>query len=229
MPESFLYLPMLENDYFQLTPGELANPDLEKNWGTYEEYHVPIPGYGNVKIAPYWYPYWNKEYITDTEEQPEYGPTGLGAGYPYRSHSGQWAQQMGSSGGSNYEAGIYQVVHGVRPSDTLRFTMWAHGWTAYWREPGEPGPDERVSEYREPDGLNFKIGIDPYGGESYTSTNIVWSEEHDPYDEWYQFEVTATAISNQISVWVYAHPSNPLLKSNESFWDDASLQAIESP
>jgi hypothetical protein len=36
-------------------------------------------------------------------------------------------------------------------------------------------------------------------------------------------------MSDHISVWAYANPSNPLLKSNESFWDDANLEVIDSP
>jgi hypothetical protein len=227
---SLVYAPVVAKDLFQVPLGTLANPDLEKVWGRYDDYYVPIPGFGNVKVAPYWYPYWNTNYISETSEnkQPEYGPTGLGAGYPYRSHSGEWAQQMGSSGGGAFEAGIYQVVRGVQPGDTYSFTMWAHGWTQYWPSESDPA-DERVSDYQEPDGLQFKIGIDPYGGESYTSTQIIWSEKQDPYDEWYQFEVTATAMARQISVWAYAHPTNYLLRWNETFWDDASLQIVESP
>ena len=193
-------------------------------------YQVPISDFGNVQLAPYWLPYWNTEdYNDETKEfrQPEFGPTGLGIGYPYRSYSGLIAQQIGSSGGGTYEAGIYQVVNGVQPGDTYSFTLWAHGWTQYW--PSVNPIDERISDYQEPDGLNFKIGIDPYGGESYTATNIIWSEEQDPYDEWSPFEVTATAMARQISVWAYANPTQYVMKSNETFWDDASLQIIESP
>ena len=226
---SRIYVPFLAKDFFQVPAGTLANPDLEENWGNRVGYQVPIPGFGNVQLAPYWLPYWNKNYIPPNEnKQPEYGPTGLGKGYPYRSHSGLIAQQMGSSGGGTFEAGIYQVVNGVQPGDTYSFTMWAHGWTQYWPSDSDPA-DERVSDYQEEDGLQFKIGIDPYGGESYTSTNVIWSEKHDPYDEWYSFEVTATAMERQISVWAYANPTNPELRWNETFWDDASLQIIESP
>jgi hypothetical protein len=225
-PESFLYIPYVMGYYYPLHPGELANPDLEENWGIYKGYQAPLPGFGNVKIAPYWLPYWNTDYDPEgpKNKQPEYGPTGLGEGYPYRSHSGLVAQQMGSSGGGIYEAGIYQVVTGTRVGDVLRFTMWSHGWTQYWDGP----VDERVSDYQDPGGLRFQIGIDPYGGESFTSTHIIWCDEYDPYDEWHQFAVTATAMSDRISVWTKARPSQPWLRWNESFWDDAHLEAIES-
>jgi hypothetical protein len=226
-PESLAYMPLVTQQHYQLAPGELGNPDLEENWGNLEGYQVPIPGFGNVQVAPFWLPYWNDDYDPDgpRNKQPEYGPTGLNVGRDFRRHSGQVAQQIGSSGGGVFQAGIYQVVNGVTPGDTYSFTMWSHGWTQYW--PSINPIDERISDYQEPGGLRFKIGIDPYGGESFTSTHIVWSEVCDPYDVWHHFGVTATAMSNRISVWTQANPDNPALKSNESFWDDASLTVIE--
>jgi hypothetical protein len=230
-PESRFYLPYTMNNYYPLSPRELANPDLEENWGIYEGYQIPIPGYGNVQLAPYWWPYWDDDFVYHPDgsinKQPEYGPTGENVGRPFRRHSGRVAQQMGSSGGGIYDAGIYQVVRGTEVGDVLRFSMWSHGWTQRWPNDDDP-LDERVSDYQEPGGLNFQIGIDPYGGESFTSTHIVWCDPEDPYDEWYQFVVTATAMSDRISVWTRAQPSQRWLKSNESFWDNASLEVVES-
>lgn len=85
---------------------------------------------------------------------------------------------------------------------------------------------EDGSEYMEPGALSFRIGIDPYGSESYTSSNIVWSSYYDPHDAWYQFEVTATATATQISVWAYAKPSGYWLFHNETFWDGAGLEVV---
>jgi len=72
------------------------------------------------------------------------------------------------------------------------------------------------------------VGVDPYGGESYTSAHIIWSDVHDPYDEWHRFEVTATAVYTQVSVWAYAHPAVCTLGWNQMFWDDADLEVIGS-
>ena len=73
------------------------------------------------------------------------------------------------------------------------------------------------------------VGIDPYGGQSYTSTNIIWSDPYDPYDAWHQFEITATVQSDQISVWAYTHPSAYWIRYNQVFWDSASLAVVAGP
>jgi hypothetical protein len=223
-PESLVYVPLLAREYCWFAPGTLANPDLEEDHCILEGYQAH-PGYSNILVAPYWHAFWNDDYIPETNEnrQPEYGPTDRS----YRVHSGEVAQQFGLSGGGTFEAGIYQVVR-TNVSDTLRFTIWGLGWTQYWPSPGDPA-DELVSDYTEPGGLRFRVGIDPYGGESYTSTSIVWSELYDPYDAWHPFEVTATALSDVVSVWAYAHPDNPILRWNQTFWDDAQLEIVGSP
>lgn len=223
--ESLTYIPFVVRDHLYLAPGVLANPDLEENWGKLHGYQQTIPGYDNVKTAPYWYPYWNDNYepISNTNKQPEYGPTDR----DYRVHSGEHAQQFGLSGGGAFEAGIYQVVR-ANISDTLQFSIWGLGWTQ--NHPSDPDPyDEGRSDYTPEGGLRFRVGIDPYGGETYTSTDVVWSGFVDPYDAWYRFEVSATAQSDKISVWVYAHPDNPDLRWNQTFWDDASLTVIGRP
>ena len=221
-PESLVYVPMVAREYCWLAPGTLANPDLEKDYCILKGYQ-PYPGYSNVFVAPYWHPFWNDDYDpgTNSNKQPEYNYTDRS----YRVHSGEVAQQFGLSGGGAFEAGIYQVVR-ANISDTLRFTIWGMGWTQYWPSPNDPY-DEGNSDYTEPGGLRFRVGIDPYGGESYTTTNMIWSDYYDPYDAWHRFEVTATALSDQISVWAYAHPDNPILRWNQTFWDDATLVVIQ--
>jgi hypothetical protein len=220
-PESLVYLPLLARDHCWFAPGTLANPDLEKDCCILKGYQLH-PGYSNVFVAPYWHAFWNDDYDPGTGEnkQPEYNYTDRS----YRVHSGEVAQQFGLSGGGAFEAGIYQVAT-ANVSDTLRFTIWGLGWTQYSGDP----VDERVSDYTEPGGLRFRVGIDPYGGESYTSTNIVWSEFYDPYDAWHPFELTATALSDVVSVWAYAHPDNPILRWNQTFWDDANLEIVTIP
>ena len=217
-PEKLVYLPLVMRSYCTVPPGELWNPDLELDFCNLHGYQLPISGYKNVFVAPYWMPFWNTDYVTTTGEnaQPEYNYTDR----DYRVHSGQVAQQYGRSAWGNFEAGIYQVITGVNVSDTLRFTIWGMGWSAN-------GSDDRYSDVRE--GLNFRVGIDPYGGESYTSTNIVWSEFYDPYDEWHLFAITATARYTRVSVWAYAHPAAYWARYNQVFWDDADLTVVEQP
>ena len=218
-PESLAYLPMAVKNHFVPPPGELLNPGFERNYGALVGYQAPISGFTNVYVAPYWMPFWNDDYNPATWEnkQPEYNYTDRW----YRVHSGQVAQQMGLSGWGSFEAGLYQVVTGTQVGDVLRFSTWALGWVS-----DNPG-NERYSNVRE--GLNFRVGIDPYGGTSYTATNIIWSAYADPYDEWQRLEVTATAQYTRVSVWAYARPAAPRIQFHQTFWDDASLAVVHVP
>lgn len=217
--ERLSYVPLIMRRHWDPPVGVLFNPDLERDWGLLEGYQVPLEGYTNVYVAPYWMPFWNDDFDPDTGEnrQPEYNYTDR----DYRIHAGQVAQQYGLSAWGNYEAGIFQVISGTVPGETVRFSIWGLGWSA-----NDP-QNERYSDVRE--GLNFRIGIDPYGSRSYTSTQIIWSELYDPYDEWHQFEITATVQSDQISVWAYAHPRAYWARFNQVFWDDAVLEVIDKP
>jgi hypothetical protein len=216
---TYTYLPLVTRKYFAVTPGTLQNPDLELNWGIYEGYQSWLD-VTKVLVAPYWQPFWN--YVPDTVQFkiPEYG-------YPdraYRVHTGQVSQQYGLSGGGGFEAGIYQVITGTTPGATYEFELWGLGWSS-----AGSGSD-LYSDVQE--GLNFRVGIDPTGGESYTSTDIVWSEPYDPYDVWHRFAVTATVpISGdgRISVWAYAHPAAWWIRFNQIFWDTGSLRLVTTP
>jgi hypothetical protein len=213
------YLPLTFGEWTCGASGVLHNSDLEEDYCDLHGYQYPIEGFGNVKLAPYWLPFWNDDYVPATGEnkQPEYGPTY----HSYRVHSGQVAQQCGLSGWGNYEAGIYQVIDGVRAGDTVRFSIWGMGWTQ--EAPSEDPYNESESDYQAPGGLRFRVGIDPYGGGSFDSSHIVWSGFYDPYDQWHRFEVTAVAKSTRVSVWAYAHPAAYWIRWNETFWDDASM------
>jgi hypothetical protein len=220
VPEKLVYLPLVSRRHFTPPPpGTLWNPDLELGWGEKEGYQLPLEGYTNVYVAPYWMPFWNDDFNPDTGQnrQPEYNY----ADRDYRVHHGLVAQQYGLSAWGGFEAGIYQVVSGTVPGETVRFTIWGLGWSS------DTGGDDRYSDVRE--GLNYRVGIDPYGGESYTSTQIIWSDFYDPYDEWHPFEITATVESDQISVWAYTFPTAYWIRFNQVFWDDASLTVIDLP
>ncbi|MBN1640313.1 MAG: hypothetical protein JXA09_03685 [Anaerolineae bacterium] len=214
------YFPLILAQHFAPPPGSLWNPDLEQNWGLLAGYQ-PYPGYeSTIRTAPYWLPFWNDDYdpATGENKQPEYG---YPRDAPHRVRTGEASQQYGLSGWGGFEAGIYQVVSGTTPGATYQFTMWGMGWCSL------EGGSEDYSDLRE--GLNFRVGIDPYGGDAYTSGEIVWSETGDPYDAWASFTVTATAQSDQISVWAYAHPLAYWARFNQVFWDSGSLTLLDAP
>jgi hypothetical protein len=212
------YLPLV-NRYYCIPPGELWNPDLEPEFCTLDDYQSwdGISGF----IAPYWQPF-----VNDTDgdlKHPEFNKTDR----DYRRYSGDVAQQFGHSAWGDFEAGIYQVVTGTQVGDTLRFTIYGLGWIGWNADSAE---NDRVSDFTETGGLSMRIGIDPYGGESFTDTQIVWSAFVDPYDVWHQFEVTATAAYSKVSVWAHARPATRTgTRFKQTFWDQAELEVISAP
>lgn len=223
-PNRSVYFPAVVRDHCVVPDGELYNPGLERDFCIKHGYQAPIPGYTNVFVAPYWMPFWNDNYDGQAgiNAQPEYNYTDRS----YRVHSGQVAQQYGKSANQDvFEAGIYQVVTGTfNVSDTVHFTIWGLGWSSTWANKD----NERYSDVR--DGLRFKVGIDPSGSESFTSTNIIWSGFFDPYDEWHQFEISTTMpySNTKISVWAYTNPVHSWASFNQVFWDSADLSVIRS-
>jgi hypothetical protein len=216
---TYTYLPLVTRNLYEEASGELQNPDLEFDWGAYEGYQS-WSDIMKVLVAPYWQPWWNYVPYDNALKIPEYG-------YPdraYRIHTGEISQQYGLSGGGCFEAGIYQVITGTIPGATYEFELWGLGWSS------ASGGSDFYSDVQE--GLNFRVGIDPTGGSSYDSSQIVWSELYDPYDTWHRFTVTATvppASDGQISVWAYTHPAACWARFNQIFWDTGSLRLVSLP
>jgi hypothetical protein len=225
VPEQRVHLPIVEREHCVVAPGTLYNPDLEKDYCTLHGYQIwPVPSV-KVEVAPFWQPFCNYVPNSLTHKWPEFGYTDRS----YRVHSGAVAQQYGTSGGGAFEAGIYQVITGTLVGDALRFTIWGLGWTQEWDENDPDGYNEFLSDHQEPGGLSFRVGIDPWGGQSSASSNIIWSPTYDPYDAWHQFEVSATAMYTRVSVWAYAHPTIATMRWNQTFWDNANLEVISMP
>ncbi|MGB1252807.1 MAG: hypothetical protein ACPG8W_19490 [Candidatus Promineifilaceae bacterium] len=96
---------------------------------------------------------------------------------------------------ATWHAGVFQNVS-VTSGTAYKFT--AHGWgraatTQY------PGP----SDFGVP--FTFRVGIDPTGGESWTSSSIVWGSSVTPHDQWMAASAEAVATESTISVFVAAN------------------------
>ncbi|MBN1583423.1 MAG: hypothetical protein JXA89_22125 [Anaerolineae bacterium] len=212
--EQLVYVPLVVNQHCVIPPGELANPDLERQFCLVTDYQ-PHDGFSGA-IAPYWNPFVN---TTGDLKHPEYNKTDR----DYRKYSGEVAQQFGHSAWGLFEAGIYQVVTGTNPGDVLQFSIYGWGWIG-----ADGNTNDRVSDYTGADGLLMRVGIDPYGDEDANSANIVWSDFHsDPLDKWNQYQITATAAMTRASVWVYAKGNKWGMRYHQTFWDNADLSVIQ--
>ncbi len=117
---------------------------------------------------------------------------------------------------STHEAGLYQVVSGVKPGDRLRFGAYMEGWSNGANDPFHSDLGQR---------MNFQVGIDPTGGNDPWSSNIVWSAPAESFDKFTQFTVDAVAKNNIVSVWTRSRP-NMALEHVDVYVDEASLNVV---
>ncbi len=103
---------------------------------------------------------------------------------------GDAAQVIWSS--YQFDAGIYQQVSGLSVGQDYAFEV---GMASYWRGSGYPKTDGKIKKC---------VGIDPYGGTSPTSTNVIWDWANcDSTDKtWPYMEMAATAKAPTMTVFV---------------------------
>jgi hypothetical protein len=103
---------------------------------------------------------------------------------------GNAAQVIWSS--YDFDAGIYQQVGGLSVGQDYAFEV---GMASYWRGSGYPKTDGKIKKC---------LGIDPYGGTSPTSTNVIWDWTNcDATDKtWPYMEMAATAQAPTMTVFV---------------------------
>lgn len=118
---------------------------------------------------------------------------------------------------SVHDAGLYQVVSGVKPGERLRFSVYMEGWSTGNNDASRSDLGQR---------MNLQVGIDPTGGNNPWSPNIVWTEPAESFDRFTQFSVEAVAQNNIVSVWTRSRPDMPL-QHVDVYVDEASLNVVQ--
>lgn len=141
-------------------------------------------------------------------------------------YSGAVAWHLRQQGGVFTAAG-YQQVNGLAPGTVLELT--AHAWVfacddVTTRCAIATFPYTRSDERA---GVTVRVGIDPTGSLDPLSQAVQWSEEESPYDRWAALQVTATAQSDTVTVYLYMTQQTGLTL-NGIYWDAVTLTA-ESP
>ncbi len=192
----------------------LQNPGFEGGYGPYvpqtAQEHADCPhGVCNTaQVPPNWRPWWIKARSSDAN--PEYKPA---APFTNRIRSGSNAAQYFSFY-RTHEAGFMQQVS-VPTNATLQFSVWGQAWLS---NSDSTSSDANVW-------INMRVGIDPTGGTSPTSANIVWSNTLNPFDAYQQLSVQAQARGNRVTVFTYSRAEYPL-KHSDVYWDDATLFVV---
>ena len=151
---------------------------------------------------------------------PEFRDTAASPQDPPRIRSGQNSQKYFTFW-SVHEAGVYQVVTGTQPTMPLRFSVYMEVWSATKMYGSEPNPHFSFGQTN----MHLKVGIDPTGGTDPWSKDIVWSDEHESYDQFTRFEVQAVARSTKVTVFTHSRPENPM-EHNDVYVDDAELVVV---
>lgn len=190
----------------------LKNPSFEEGFTQ--------RGAGEVEIAVHWEPWWtprSADQPAGTFYRPEYKPENAGVYGMRRVHSGTFAQKQFNTY-AHHRAGVYQQVGGITPGSKLVFTAWAQVWSS-----GQDSPDQ-CGEFG-----NYRVwaGIDPTGGRSGDSSNIVWSQPAINCNQWSFVQVEAVASAGTVTVFLKGEPEYRV-KHNDAYWDDASL-TVQAP
>ena len=117
---------------------------------------------------------------------------------------------------SIHEAGLYQVVGGVKPGDRVRFSVFMEAWSTGENDPFHSDFNQR---------MNLQVGIDPTGDNNPWSPNIVWTAPAESFDKFSQFVVEAVAKNNVVSVWTRSAPVFAL-QHVDVYVDEASLNVV---
>ena len=118
---------------------------------------------------------------------------------------------------SVHEAGLYQVVSGVKPGDRVRFSVFQEAWSTGNNDPFKSDLGQR---------MNLQVGIDPTGGNDPWSSNIIWTAPAESFDKFTQFVVEAVAQNSIVSVWTKSKPDMPL-QHVDVYVDEASLNVVQ--
>lgn len=111
-------------------------------------------------------------------------------------------------GGATFTAAVYQTVT-VPENANVIGSAWGY-------------MERRAGNADSVPGAQFRIGIDPTGGNNPLSPSIIWSPTVNRADEWVQATVEATAQGTRVTLFLYAtqtQPSDP----NGIYWDSARL------
>lgn len=123
-----------------------------------------------------------------------------------------------------FDAVLYQQFYHVPMGSSLHFSIWGHAWQCFQYVNCQWGELSDV-----PAEMNIQVGIDPYGGYVPTSTQIIWSAPGESFDHWSQFDVSAIAKNQVVTVFAKCSPrwDWPRNDGNNCYFDDARLDVVQ--
>jgi LysM repeat protein len=149
--------------------------------------------------------------------------------FPHRAqpevHGGSASLNL-SGGYIRYTAAIHQQVF-LTPNTPLEATAWAWLHTCNFPRDRNNNIVGGICDSEARFNARVRIGIDPNGGTSPMSENIIWSDFASPHDRWEEISVQASASSAVVTVFLYVTQDTPS-DLNNVYWDDASLRVVDA-
>ena len=213
-------VPCNESDFNPATTQLWETVQVPLGWSAWwrePNNNLADPNYFNTypNLCPDWkrtppdcLPWHNPEYRDTAGGPQDYGPE--------RKMAGDNSQKYFTFY-SLHEAGMYQVIGGVKPGDRLRFSIWMEAWSTGTNDPYH-------SDFNQ--NMNLQVGIDPTGGNNPWSPNILWTKPAESFDKFAQFVVEAVAQNSIVSVWTKSRPKYAL-QHDDVYVDEASLTVVK--
>jgi len=152
---------------------------------------------------------------------PEYKQANPMNAYPYRTHSGQNAQQYHTVH-QGHHAGVWRRFE-AKPGSVIEVHAWGTAWSTRDHDPHAYDPAQEV---------RMKIGVDPDGGSSPSSASIVWGPPANPPNQWQELAPVTVTVGDggKVSVFLSSDPKYPL-PHNDIYWDDvyAIYKSVDVP
>lgn len=114
----------------------------------------------------------------------------------------------------DYDAGLYQTYDQATPGTIYRFQAYGQAWSTENPEVSTSTTD-----------VHMQIGIDPNGGTNPYDAAVVWSGVISALDQYYLFQVDATANNSVITVFLRGATTYPV-DQTDIYWDNTSLVAV---
>jgi LysM repeat protein len=213
-------------------PNLLVNPGFEspyfKQCCHTEPIYLPGTPIDEVQVANGWSAWWLQPDLDPAHpgscermpascvawHRPEWRDANCGAACADRYRSGDNAQKYFTFW-SLHDAGMYQQVSGIRPGTPLRFSIYMEAWSTN----NGYGPSDPAQS------MNMQVGIDPTGGLSAFSPNVIWSAPQDSFDAWGYYAIEAVAKASTVTVFTRSRPVYAI-QHDDVYLDDASLVVI---
>jgi LysM repeat protein len=146
-------------------------------------------------------------------------------GFPHRGpdpnpHGGVMALNI-SAGFHTSTNAVYQQVN-VTPETNITASAWA--WIHTCTLPRDSDGEATVTSCGSSPASEalVRVGIDPNGGTNVADTDIIWSANAAPHDQWLQISASATTTGPQATIFLY-YTSRWASDLNNVYWDDATL------